>query len=540
MSDDADTLIKHQATLESKKSNFMQWWQDICYRVLPSEATFTTIGSEGEKRTERLFDASAAKANRSYAAILEDLATPRTTRWHGLNAMNDALAEDQETDEYFDLATNALFAMRDDPESMFYAARAKNYLLQGAVGNRALFIVEAIGKGARYLPCHMREITWAENEFGAIDTVYRKYPILGRNALKQFGDKLKKETRDKMAEKPFESFMFLHCVKPNEERVASRADFRGMEWSGYYVSLDDKEIVDTGGFREWPWAVARDNVAVGESYGRSPAMEAWPAIMTLQEQKKTILRAGQQAVAPPLLLSEEGPLGPMSMKSAALNYGALSADGVELVKPLNTGANIPLGVELMAIEKQDVNDAFLSSLWDMIQNENIETAAQVYELARKRAINLAPLMGRTHSEDLGPMIHRELGIASRNGFLPPLPRRLARMGGGYKPVYTSPLAKAMRAQDGLAIVRTLEVLPAAMAVDPQARHAIKVTDAMRELADINGMPAKLVRSLDEIGAIAEQEAQQQAAASAASVAPEMSQAALNAAKAESIRLGGPA
>jgi hypothetical protein len=192
------------------------------------------------------------------------------------------------------------------------------------------------------------------------------------------------------------------------------------------------------------------------------------------------------------------------------------------------------------MEGSDVRDAFLSSLWDMIVNENIETAAQVYELARKRAINLAPLMGRTHAEDLGPMIHRELGIAGRNGLLPPLPRRLARMGGGYKPLYTSPLAKAMRAQDGLAIVRTLEVLPAAMAVDPNARHAIKITESMRELADINGMPAKLVRSLEEIGAIAKQQQDAENATAAAAVAPEMSQAALNAAKAQQIRMGGAA
>src|SRR5688572_10201337 len=116
----------------------MTWWQDICYRVLPSEAQFTTISSEGDKRTERLFDSTAARANRSYAAILEDLATPRSSRWHGMAAENDELSEDQETDEYFDAVTNALFAMREKPSSMFHAARAKNYLMQGAVGNRAL------------------------------------------------------------------------------------------------------------------------------------------------------------------------------------------------------------------------------------------------------------------------------------------------------------------------------------------------------------------------------------------------------------------
>jgi hypothetical protein len=538
MSDDAQTILKHEAELTNGKSNFMTWWQDICYRVLPAEAQFTTINAEGEKRTERLFDSNGAKANRKHAAILEDLATPRSQRWHGVAAEDDSLTEDQETDEYFDKVTGVLFAMRDNPKSMFYANRSKNYLLSGAVGNTALFVDEVPGDGSRYLARHMRGITWAEDEFGQIDTLYDRFPMQGRNALKRFGDQLSEKLRADIEKAPYKNFEFIHCTRPNEERVTGRRDYRGMKWASYYVSVDDKAVVSNGGFWEWPWAISRYNVAVGEVYGRSPAMECWPSIMTLQEQKKTILRVGQKEADPPILCTEEGVLGQFSLRAGDINYGALSDNGTPLAMPFKTGANVPLGLELMQLEKADVDDSFLSALWNMIVNENVQTAAQVFELARMRAINLAPLMGRMHSEDLGPLIHREIGIASRSGKLPPMPRRLRAMGGRYNPVYTSPLAKAMRAQDGLAIVRTLEVLPTAIAVDKRAANAIKVTEAVRELADIQGMPAKFIRSLEEIDAISKQQDEAERAASVASVAPDMSQAALNAAKAEQLRMGG--
>jgi hypothetical protein len=536
---DADTIIKHQAELSGKRVNFDSWWQDIAYRVLPAEAQFTTTDSEGTKRTERLFDSTAARANRKHAAILEDLATPRTQRWHGMAAENDTLEEDQETDEYFDAVTGVLFNMRYNPRAMFAAARAKVYLGIGPFGNAAMLIDEVVGLPfPKYQACHMREITWAEDQFGAIDTVYRKYPIYGRNALKRFRGQLSDKLRGDMEKNPFKSFEFIHCTKPNEERVAARADYRGWEFSQFYVSCDDKSVVLNSGYREWPWAISRYNVSVGESYARSAAMECWSAILTLNEEKKTVLRAGQIEVAPPLLLTDEGPLSAFNMRSHALNYGALAADGTALVAPLKTGTNVPLGMELMQLEKADIDDSFLTSLWNMIVNENVETAAQVFELARMRAVNLAPIMGRMDAEDIGPMIHRELGIAARAGLLPPMPQRLMQMGGGYRPVNTSPLAKMMRAQDGLAIVRTFEVAPTAIAIDKKAANVLRVPEMLREVAEIQGVPAKFVRGLDEMKKISDKQDADEQQAAALSVAPEMSQAALNAAKADSLRMGG--
>lgn len=545
MSDDAQTIIKHQSMLESKRSNFDSWWQDIAYRVLPEAAQFTTTSSEGEKRTERLFDATAAKNNRKFAAIVEDLATPLTQRWHELSAESEEFDEDQEVDEYFDAETKALFKQRYRFEAMFAANRSKNYLYMGPFGNAVLFVDEVLGFGPKYLACHMREITWAEDAYGRIDTLYRKFGILGKNALKRFNGQLSQKLVADMTAKPFETFGFIHCTRRNEELIPGRIDSAGMPWAFEYVSLDDKSVVEAGGFPEWPWSISRYSVGVGETYARSPAMECWPAIMTLQEQKKTVLRAGQKEADPPILLTEEGVLGQFNLRPGALNYGAVTSDGTPLALPFKTGAKIDLGLELMQLEKQDVEDSFLTSLWSMIVNENVETAAQVFELARMRSINIAPIYNRLVGEDLGPLIRRERGILHRrnramNGaLLPDVPRQLLQAGEEGQPEYTSPLARAMRAQDGLAIVRTFEVAPAAIALDKKAANVLRVPEMLREVAEIQGVPAKMLRGLDEIAEIGAQQDQEEAAVAAASVAPEMSEAALNAARANELRGGSP-
>lgn len=542
MSDDANTIIRHESTLRDLRSNLSTWWQDIAYRVLPAEAQFTTIDAEGTKRTERLFDSTAARCNERFAAVMEDLLTPRTQTWHGLKAQvlqhfpgAQDLLDSQDVREYFEQLTNILFAMRYNPKANFAAQKQQGYLALGAFGNSCLFMEDDVGRNMRYQQLHMGEVVWAEDQYGRIDTVYRKFPLEARKAVKRFGKQLPEKIRVAAEKTPFQHFDFIHCIKPNEERIESRRDYRGMAWSSYYVCLEDKSIVGAGGFRAWPLAIGRYIVATNERYGRSPAMMCWPSIMTLQEEKKTVLRAGQKEVDPPILLTEDGALEPFSLRPGALNFGTVSNQGELLAQPFKTGANVPLGLELMGLEKQDIEDSFLVTVFKVLVENPQMTATQVLEIAQQKGVLLAPTMGRQQAEDLGPLIEFELSVAANAGLLPEVPDQLLELGGSYEIVYSSPLARAQRAQDALAIQRTFEVMPAAIAIDKTAAYVIDVPAGLREIAEINGVPAKLIRDKQAVAQIAQQNSEAEQAAQLAAAAPEMSQAALNAAKAEELR-----
>lgn len=543
---DVNWFIKQQANLEEKRSQFTAWWQQIALRVMPSAATFLSEDAEGTKRMERLFTGKPQTNNMRFAAVLDDLLTPRTQIWAGLKPQDDDLSEDQAVKEYLERLNSLLFSLRYRPAANFASQKSQGYASVGAFGNSCLFIDEDFGKGPRYKSIFLKEVVWAENHAGLIDTIYRKYSMTAHQAMqsaKLYGWKdMPEKIRTAADKEPFTSFDFLHVVKPNEERSASRKDFKGMPMSSFYMAYEGKTLLQESGYRAWPFAIGRYDLAPNETYARSPAMACWGAILTLNEEKKTVLRAGQKEVDPPLLLTDDGALSPFDLRPAALNSGALSDQGVALVQPLKVGANIPLGLELMQLENQEIEDSFLVTIFQILTENPQMTATQVLEIAQQKAVLLAPVMGRQHAEDLGPLITREIDIVSHmpaySWILEEMPDQLREQGGLFEIEYRSPLARAMRAQDGVAIMRTFEAMPAAQALDPHAVMVLDVPASVRELAEINGVPAKLVRDEKTYEAMVAAAQQQQTLAAAAQAAPGISQAALNATKADQLRLGG--
>lgn len=544
ISDDVKTILDHAAALKDKRSNFDSWWQQIAYRVMPAEATFTVLTEQGEKKTERLFHAAAVTANERFAAVMDEVLTPRTQLWHALLPDDEELVDDQETTAYLERLSKWIYARRYSPRANFASQKHQGYLSVGAFGNAALYVDEDVGRGVRYKQIPLREAFWAENHQGVVDTFYRVYELQARQAVqkaKAEGWKLPERIAKAATDEPFRTFEFVHCVRPNEERLPGRVDARGMPWASYVVACEAKQMVHAGGYTSWPYAISRYMLSAHEVYARSPAMAAWPAILTLNEEKKTILRAGQKEVDPPTLLTEDGALEPFNLQSGALNYGLVSEDGRPLAVPYKTGANIPLGMELMALEEQAVNDSFLVSIFRILAENPQMTATQVLEIAQEKATLLAPVMGRMHSEDLGPLIEREIDLAAKDSsgawITEEMPEALRERGGQFKIEYRSPLSRAMRAQEGVAILRTFEAAPAAIQLDQDAALVLDVPGALRELASINGMPAKLIRDDRTVADMKAQKAEADQAAQIAAVAPEISQAALNASKAEALRSG---
>lgn len=542
MSDDAKSLVAAQEQLAADRSNLDTWWDAIASRVMPAQRTFTESNDEGVPKTERLFSGKPGIACERFAAVLDELMTPRTQEWHGLEPEDPELAQSHDCKVYLERLTKLLFAKRYSPRANFAPQRNQGYLSVGAFGNSNMFIDEAVGFGPRYIHVPLKESYWALNHVGRIDTMYRRYELKPKQAVQQAAElkwKLPPDVAKAYETGSSQTFEFIHCVKPNDDRKAGRMDAAGMPWSSYYLCLADKErILSNGGFRTWPFATGRYMVHGRNVYGHSPAMAAWPSILTLNEEKKTILRAGQKIVDPPVLLGEDGALEPFSLRSSALNHGMLGPNGEPLAKAFETKGNIQLGMELMGIEQADIEEAFLVSVLRILTDPRM-TAAQVYELTAQKATILAPTATRLETEDLGALIEREIDILAQDTanawILTEMPDELREAGGAYKIVYKSPLARAMRAKDGVAILRTLEIVPQAAAIDPTAAEIVDVPAAIRELADINGAPAKILRSEKEAAARIEQRQQQMAAMAAAQAAEPASQAALNVARAEQAR-----
>jgi hypothetical protein len=100
-----------------------------------------------------------------------------------------------------------------------------------------------------------------------------------------------------------------------------------------------------------------------------------------------------------------------------------------------------------------------------------------------------------------------------------MPKALADRGGDVEIQYVSPLNRSQRAEEGVAILRTLEAIAPIAQLDPSVMMRFNPDAIVKELAEINGVPAKILRSDEEIAEMRQQQAQQAEAQALLQAAP---------------------
>jgi len=517
----ADDVIREFEQMESDRGVWEEHWREIAERVLPRQNWFNASEkTPGEKRTEKIFDATAGLALERFAAAMESMLTPRTMRWHKLTTSDPALDDDMQVQAYLDQVTDILFQVRYNPKANFASQAHENYMSLGAFGTGAIFIDDIPGTGIRYKAINLSEIFIAENHAGVVDKVVRKFPLTARQAAQKWGyENMPGKIKTALEKHPEREFYFLHCVKPNEEKVFGRKDYRGMDWISYYICHDSRMVMSEGGYTSFPYAVSRYVTAPKEIYGRSPAMTILPDIKMINEMSKTVLRAAHKIVDPPLLLQEDGVLQAFNTRPGALNFGGVDENGRQVVQPLQSGARVDIGMDMMEQRRKVINDAFLITLFQILVESPNMTATEAMLRAQEKGALLAPTMGRQQSEMLGPMIERELDILARANVLPPMPEALVELGGDVQIEYVSPLNRAQRAEEGVAILRTLEAVTPLAQIDPTVMMIFKPEEIARELSEINGVPAKILRGKEEVAAMKAQQQQQAEAQALLQAAP---------------------
>jgi len=540
----AEIAARHLKELEkciSSRSNIESNWRDTSEMFWPGHKTlFGARGhaTKGEKRNGKIYDSTPVQALSRFAAILDSLLTPRNATWHRLKPSNPDLLKDRETKLWFDEANKLLFKYRYAPKANFASQNQDVYQHLGGYGSACMFTDKLRGrgeKGLRYKSCFIGEIFFKENHQGIVDTVLRYYPMTARQAEQKWGaDKLPEAIVKKLEKDPECEFQFLHVVKPREDVDPDRVDFKGMPFASYYISEEGKHLVDEGGYTSFPYSTPRYRQAPNEVFGRSPAMDAYPAARTLNEEKKTQLKVGQRIVDPVLLAFDDGVMDDFSLRSGAVNYGGLDSQGRELVKTLKTG-NYQVGKDLMELEKNDINDIFLVSLFQILAENPQMTATEVVERTKEKGMLLAPTVGRQQSEYLGPMIERELDVLSEQNLLPAMPPAMIEAQGEYEIEYESPLSRAQKAEETSGLMRsvefTLQVVNVTQNPAPLDHYDWDVI--IPEVADQQGVPAKWRRSIDEVQQIRQGRAEQQQAQQAVEAAPGVAALANSATKAES-------
>ena len=525
MSEQVALILAKQAAMEAMRAPWESHWRECAELMLPRQDDFFGKRSPGEKRTRKIYDSTAMYAADRGAGVMENLLTPRTQTWHKLKPKGIEDAEGGPIGEWFDALNRTLFDRRYSPTAAFASNAHEAYMSLLVFGTAAVYIASAPGAPLWYRHCHLSEIFFAEDAYGRIDTVYRKFTMTARQVKQEFdNDRLPAKVLDLADKKPDTSeITVLHCTMPNPNPVYGREDASGMPWKCVYVLPEYSVVVKEDGYWSFPWAISRYVTAPREIFGRSPGMAILPDAKMLNEAAMSRAKSWHYANDPSLLMADDGVLTPVNVRPGALIGGGLDENGRPRLVPLQNGARLDIDEAMTEQIRAGIRAAFLIDVIQVLNDKPNMTAYEAGIRAQEKAQIMAPVMGRQHSEFLGPIIEREIDLLARANLLPPVPPELLEMGGEYEIEYLSPLSSAARSEPSLALQRSVMQAMPFIELDPSAADWIDGDDAIKTIMLGNGSPNSAIRSAEEVEAIREQRAQQKAMEAAMAAGPAVGQ-----------------
>lgn len=479
---EAKTILSEQATMETSRSNFESLWNDVAQLMLPRQAEF--LGStafagftQGQARTDRIFDETAPMSLDHGCAVFEGEVIPQGGQWQRFIARDPALMKRRDVAVWLEVLADRLFALRNSPYSGFAnqthesVASLLSFGFQGTAVEK-LYDDRRRAIGLAYHSKHIGNLFVRGDHNGTIETTHEKFRLTHRQALSKWGDKAPEcarkaatayTDRDKKLD---ESAEYIHRLSPNRDYDPDRIDWRGKAIASCYVSMEDKQVFDVGGFRKRPLICSRYEKSPSEDYGRSPGINCLPAVKACQQIVGDVITAIEFMARPAMGAHDDLLDQLINYVPGGVSYGAIDDRGNMLLQRMWDDPDISPALQLLQDTRAVIKRAFFEDLYIARQDlkSHISAAEQMIR-DQQKGILLAPLK-RQETEWFTPQTERELDLMAEMGMLDDMPQALREAGGLYQTVYENPLGRARKADQAGGFYNMLQALTPLMQLDP--------------------------------------------------------------------------
>ena len=501
----ARQLKDNLSRLQEKRSNWESHWQEVSDYMLPRKAEITKQRARGDKRHVQIFDATAIHALELLAASLHGMLTSSANKWFSLRFKETDLNDIDEAKEWLENSTRRMYDAI--AKSNFQQEIFECYFDLIAFGTACLMIEEDQEDTLLFSARHIKEIYIQENKKGFVDTIYRKFKMPVQAVIDKFGaDNVSKDTLTAFKKSPFEETTLVHVARPRSNFDSQKKDKQNMPVESIYFEFESGHIISIGGFNEMPYVIPRYLKASTETYGRSPGMNALPDVKVLNKMVENGLKAAAKQIDPPLLVPDDGMLAPIRMSPGSINF--FRSGSRERIEPLQINANTNVSLNNENQRRDAIAKMFHVDQLLITENRNM-TATEVLQRNEEKMRILGPVLGRLQSELLSPLIIRVFNMMLRQGLFMPSPDILQQQELNIE--YVSPMALAQRGQELQSLMRGLEIFGSLSQTMPVMDY-IDDNGMVKQIIEILGLPAKVIKSDAEVQQVREERAQAEQAA----------------------------
>lgn len=524
---DAKEAMDAQSRMEHDRSGFERQWQEAAELFLPRQADFPQgpTRQQGEDRANQIFDEYGQQAADDGVSVFNGWVTPKGQLWEKIGG-DEELMRYQHVAAWYERKSQRLHKLRARARSGFMQNADESVASLMVFGNQAMEVeplrnpVTRAVVGPRYRSEHVGRVYIEEDWQGLPDRKHVKFTLTAAQALRRFG-RAALERAPKVMEKATGSekdrahkMEFLRVVTSNPAIDAGRLDWRGKPWLNGFLSIEDKEFFDFGGYRSSPLTYSRFRQSPTETYGRGPGTDVLPATKAAQAIMIDLMVAAEMGLRPPLGAPDDATDMLIQYAAGEITYGAVDRRGNQLIRNLMEIGETQGAQAVQEHVHRVIDRAFYRHLLLISQDlKSHVTNDQLYERLQEKGVLLSPL-ARQETEWFTPMLDREIDIMAMMGEFDDMPGEVREAGGLYEVEYDNPLARALKAQEAGGYYRALDKVVAVAQYRPEALDDFldeyPIRKAVRGIAAIEGIPASWAATDAEKKAAAAAREQQKA------------------------------
>lgn len=515
--------------LKLDRTDWEPTWLELRKFLAPKRGDFddNSPNHRGSRDDTQIYNMTPARALRTLSAGLHSGVTNPSRPWMRLVPGDPDRAEDPLLQEWLDKVEKVLY--RIFARSNLYHVLPSLYKEFGGFGTGCMIVEEDYRTVIRCRPLTVGSYYLGQDESGRVNTLARTIWMTVDQMVSMFGyeavpERIRQAYNDKNL---LQWHQVNHLIEPNRGRDAAskmgrHKPYRSLYWlkgdSANTGTKDPDGFLLRGGYDEFPCMAPRWETVGDAVYGcEAPGWVGIGDAKMLQTQAEDWLEASDQALHPaitaPASLMGQG----VDLLPGGTNY--IADDSQVGINPIGSaGLNLEASLKGMEMTKQDIREAFFVDLFLMFNNLQgpEKTAREIVERSSEKLLMLGPMLQRTYSELLDPLIDRTFNIAWRAGILPPPPE--GTTGTDLRVEYTSVLAQAQKMVGTTSLEQFAGFVGNVAGVRPDVLDKVDTDQLIDEYGDMLGVPAKIIVPDEEVDAIRRQRAQQQQAQQAMAMA----------------------
>ncbi|MDR1196364.1 MAG: hypothetical protein LBL00_07810 [Endomicrobium sp.] len=511
------SIKKKFKSLFSTQVKFVPHWKKITRYILPKWGLYDRSPQSWlVPDYSEIIDSTATNASDIVVSGLINGLMPQNQQWFKLRIKNNPELMNN------DSVKRWLFSVEKTILDIFDFAKIYNYMPQifeecAGFGCAAALTLENQDSVISMRNFTVGQYAFAENNLGEIDTLAADLFSTTSQLKDEFGyDNLPDSVQYECDKDSDKTYCVGFFITKNDNY-----EYKGRKINQPFVSfywIDDKNeegFLRVGKFYDFPALTPRwERTKAGNPYGSGNGVKVLGKIFSIKELEDASHLGIEYMAKPPLQINSVQRITSIKRKPGEVNFIDFKGGTAGARNLFEVNFDINALEAKLAQKRKSIEDDYGASLFLMVAGASKEmTAYEVAKLQSEQLLRFGPVFQRLVPENITRLIERTFGIGLRGHLFEPVPQELA---GAYIDIeYTGLLAQALKMAEVNALGNAISFAGNLLQIKPDIADLVNWDTAVRKYFNITGVAPDVLKKEDEVDALRQQRAAQQAQAAEA-------------------------